>query len=137
MAWDRTADFAQRTAQLDQAIAAFPRRRLFSPLTVNQWMTLPSTGFTGCLAWPAPTALMRPPVPPGATQPSSLPVLVLSGEFDDITTVREARQVAGRYPSARVRIVPSRGHVSDLYYPYRSPAVRWIRRFVAATRGRS
>ena len=67
----------------------------------------------------------------GATQPAGLPVLVLSGEFDDITTVREARQVARRYPSSRLRIVPDRGHVSDLYYPYRSPAVRWIRRFVA------
>jgi pimeloyl-ACP methyl ester carboxylesterase len=130
--WDRTADFAQRTAQLDQAIAAFPRRKLFAPLTVSQWMTLPATGLTGCLAWPAPTALMRPPVPAGATQPAGLPVLVLSGEFDDITTVREARQVASLYPSSRLRIVPSRGHVSDLYYPHRSPAVRWIRRFVGA-----
>jgi len=40
-------------------------------------------------------------------------------------------QVARLYPSSRLRIVPNRGHVSDLYYPYRSPAVRWIRRFVA------
>ncbi len=131
VAWDRTADFAQRTAQLDQAIAAFPRRHLFAPLTVSQWMTLPATGLTGCLAWPPPTAGMQPPVPAGATQPAGLPVLVLSGEFDDITTVREARQVARLYPSSRLRIVPSRGHVSDLYYPHRSPAVRWIRRFVA------
>jgi pimeloyl-ACP methyl ester carboxylesterase len=132
VAWDRTADFAQRTAQLDQAIAAFPRRGMFAPLTVSQWMTLPATGLTGCLAWPPPTALMRPPVPAGATQPAELPVLVLSGEFDDITTVSEARQVARRYPSSRLRIVRSRGHVSDLYYPHRSPAVRWIRRFVAS-----
>ena len=133
VAWDSTADLAQRTAQLDQAIAAFPRRRLFAPLTVSQWMTLPATGLTGCLAWPPPTALMHPPVPAGATQPKGLPVLVLSGEFDDITTVREARQVARLYSSSRLRIVPNRGHVSDLYYPYRSPAVRWIRRFVAGT----
>jgi pimeloyl-ACP methyl ester carboxylesterase len=130
VAWDRTADFSQRTAQLDQAIAAFPHRRLFAPLTVSQWMTLQATGLTGCLAWPPPTPLMRPPVPAGDTQPAGLPVLVLSGEFDDITTVREARQVARLYPSSRLRIVPSRGHVSDLYYPHRSPAVRWIRRFV-------
>jgi hypothetical protein len=47
--------------------------------------------------------------------------------------VSEARQVARRYPSSRLRIVPSRGHVSDLYYPHRSPAVRWIRRFVASS----
>jgi pimeloyl-ACP methyl ester carboxylesterase len=131
--WDRsTADFAQRTAQLDQSIAAFPRRKLFAPLTVAQWMTLPSTGFTGCLSWPPPTASMEPPVPSGGTQPAGLPVLVLSGEFDDITTATEARAVARRYPSSRLRIVPSRGHVSDLYYPHRSPAVRWIRRFVAS-----
>jgi pimeloyl-ACP methyl ester carboxylesterase len=131
--WDRnTGNFAQRTAQLDQSIAAFPRRRLWAPLTVAQWMTLPSTGFTGCLSWPTPTASMEPPVPSGATQPAGLPVLVLSGEFDDITTATEARAVARQYPSSRLRIVPSRGHVSDLYYPHRSPAVRWIRRFVGA-----
>jgi pimeloyl-ACP methyl ester carboxylesterase len=133
VAWDRsTPDFDQRTAQLDQSVAAFPKRRLFAPLTVAQWMTLPSIGFTGCLAWPAPTARMQPPVPRGATQPANVPVLVLSGEFDDITTVSEARKVARQYPSGRVRIVPSRGHASDLYYPYRSPAVPWIRRFVAS-----
>ena len=132
VAWDRSSDFAQRTAQLDQAVAAFPKRRLFAPLTVSQWMTLPSIGFTGCLAWPAPTARMEPPVPPGSSQPASLPVLVLSGEFDDLTTVSEARKVARQYPSGRVRIVRSRGHASDLYYPGRSPAVRWIRRFVAS-----
>jgi pimeloyl-ACP methyl ester carboxylesterase len=131
VAWDRSSGFAERTAQLDQAIAAFPQRRLFSPLTVAQWMTLPSTGFTGCLSWPAPTTRMQPPVPAGSRQPANVPVLVLSGEFDDITTVSEARAVARQYPQGRVRIVPSRGHVSDLYYPYRSPAVRWIRRFVA------
>jgi pimeloyl-ACP methyl ester carboxylesterase len=132
VAWDRSADYAQRTAQLDQSIAAFPKRHLFAPLTVAQWMTLPSTGLTGCLSWPPPTAGMEPPVPAGASQPAGLPVLVLSGEFDDITTVREARSVARRYPSSRLRIVPNRGHASDLYYPGRSPAVRWIRRFVAS-----
>ncbi len=132
VAWDRFAGYAERTAQLDQAMAAFPRRKLFAPLTVSQWMTLPATGLTGCLGWPPPTPLMEPPVPPGATQPAGLPVLVLSGEFDDITTVREARQVARSYASSRLRIVPNRGHVSDLYYPHRSPAVRWIRRFVAS-----
>ena len=131
VAWDRTAGSAQRTAQLDQAIAAFPRRRLFAPLTVAQWMTLPATGFTGCLSWPAPTPAMQPPVPQGAKQPAGLPVLVLSGEFDDITTVSEARKVARQYPSSQLGVVPNRGHASDLYYPYRSPAVRWIRRFVA------
>jgi pimeloyl-ACP methyl ester carboxylesterase len=74
---------------------------------------------------------MQPPVPAGSRQPASVPVLVLSGEFDDITTVSEARKVARQYPQGRLRIVPSRGHASDLYYPYRSPAVPWIRRFVA------
>jgi pimeloyl-ACP methyl ester carboxylesterase len=131
--WDRaTPGIDQRTAQMNQSIAAFPKRKLFAPLTVAQWMTLPSTGFTGCLSWPPPTARMEPPVPQGSHQPPNLPVLVLSGEFDDITTVSEARKVARQFPSGHVRIVPSRGHVSDLYYPHRSPAVRWIRRFVAS-----
>jgi pimeloyl-ACP methyl ester carboxylesterase len=132
VAWNRASGFDERSAELDQAIAAFPQRKLFAPLTVSQWMTLPSTGFTGCLSWPAPTSRMQPPVPTGSQQPANVPALVLSGEFDDITTVSEARKVARQYPLGRVRIVPSRGHASDLYYPGRSPAVRWIRRFVAS-----
>ena len=55
---------------------------------------------------------------------------VLAGEFDSITSVREARRVTSRFPSGRLYVVPSRGHVSELYFPFTSPATPRIRHFV-------
>ena len=49
-----------------------------------------------------------------------------------MTSVREAHQVAARFPRSRLYVVPDRGHVSSLYFPFRSPAVGVIRRFIAA-----
>ena len=132
MPWDRSADFDERVAQLDQAIKDFPKPKLFAPLSVRQWMMMPASGLVDCLAWPAPTDLMEPPIPEGDEQPADLPVLVIAGEFDDITSVVEAHQVARLFGDSEYYETPSRGHASDLYYPYRSPAVGAIRRFVAS-----
>lgn len=129
--WDRAAPHAQRVEQLNAAIQAFPRRRMFAPLTVREWMYQQGLDLVdSCLGWPPPTAPMEPPVPAGASMPAGLPTLVLAGEYDDITSVAEARQVAGRFPSARLAIVRSRGHASELYFPFKSPATPEIRRFV-------
>jgi len=130
VAWDRSAPFAPRVAQLDEAIAAFPKPHLFAPLSVRQWMIDQASDLTSCLAWPPPTAPLDPPVPAGSAMPAGLPTLVLAGELDDITTVAEARTVAARFPSSQLYVVPNRGHASELYYPFRSPATGRIRRFV-------
>jgi pimeloyl-ACP methyl ester carboxylesterase len=132
VAWDRSAPYAQRVGQLDDAIAHFPRPRLFAPLTVREWMMSPASDLTSCLAWPPPNAPLDPPVPAGVTMPAGLPTLVLAGEFDDITTVAEAREVAGRFPASRLFVVPNRGHASELYFPFVSPATGQIRRFIRA-----
>ena len=42
----------------------------------------------------------------------------------------EARQVRARFPGSRLYVVPNRGHVSSLYFPFRAPAVGVIRNFV-------
>ncbi len=130
--WDRSLDFDRRVGQLDQAITDFPDRHMFKPLSVREWMLSPSTTLASCLAWPPPIEGMEPPVPEGDLAPAGLPALVMSGEFDDITTVAEARQVAKQFPDSTVYIVPDRGHASELYYPFRSPAAGRIREFIAA-----
>ena len=128
--WDRAAPHAQRVQQLNAAIQAFPHRRMFAPLTVREWMYQQGLDLVdSCLGWPPPTAPMEPPVPAGASMPA-VPTLVLAGEYDDITTVAEARQVAARFPNARLAIVRSYGHASELYFPFTSPATPRIRRFV-------
>ena len=69
-------------------------------------------------------------MPPGWRAPEGFPTLILAGELDDVTSVPEARQVKTRFPGSRLYVVPNRGHVSSLYFPFRSPAVGVIRNFV-------
>jgi pimeloyl-ACP methyl ester carboxylesterase len=57
--------------------------------------------------------------------------LILAGQLDDVTSVEEARQVKRRFPRSHLYVVPNRGHASSLYFPFRSPAVGVIRRFIA------
>ncbi len=129
--WDRAAPHAQRVEQLNAAIESFPRPRMFAPLSVREWMLQQGLDLVlSCLAWPPPSAAQDRPVPGGATMPAALPTLVLAGEYDDITSVAEARQVTSRFPSARLTIVRSRGHASELYFPFTSPATERIRRFI-------
>jgi pimeloyl-ACP methyl ester carboxylesterase len=130
--WDRSAPYTTRVQQLDAAIANFPRPRMFRPLTVREWMMQQGLDLVSCLAWPGPTPTQELPVPAGAAMPANLPTLVLAGEFDDITSVAEAKQVAARFPSSRLFVVPGRGHASELYFPFVSPATDRIRRFIRA-----
>ena len=90
----------------------------------------PASDVANCITWPAPTDRMEPPIPAGRKMPGRLKTLVLAGEFDAITSVKEARQVNRRFPSGRFYVVPNRGHVSELYYPFKSPATSRIRHFV-------
>jgi pimeloyl-ACP methyl ester carboxylesterase len=69
-------------------------------------------------------------VPSGWHAPANFPTLILAGELDDVTSVKEARQVKARFPRSELYVVPNRGHVSSLYFPFRSPAVQRIRKFV-------
>ena len=71
-------------------------------------------------------------MPAGYVAPRTFPTLVLAGQVDDITSVAEAREVTKRFPRSRLYVVPDRGHASSLYYPFDSPGVGVIRRFVAA-----
>ena len=49
-----------------------------------------------------------------------------------MTSVREAHQVRRASRAHSLYVVPDRGHVSSLYFPFRSPAVGMIRRFIAS-----
>jgi pimeloyl-ACP methyl ester carboxylesterase len=73
---------------------------------------------------------MEPPIPPGAKMPPGLDTLVISGEFDAVTSTVEGRHTARLFPRGRYYEVPNRGHVSELFFPFTSPATDRIRRFV-------
>ena len=130
--WQRSAPVAQRRKQLNRAIAAFRPSNWWSPLRKKTWAYDSASDISACLSWPARAKGYQPPIPKGGKMPGRLDTLVLAGEFDSITSVREARTVTARFPRGRLYIVPSRGHASDLYFPFTSPATPRIRHFVRA-----
>jgi pimeloyl-ACP methyl ester carboxylesterase len=128
--WDPYASIDARIRRLSTSVKQIPADH-FAPFGAREYLLSPASHLTNCLTWPAPPAGgLEPPVPDGWRAPSSFPTLILAGEIDDITSVAEARQVKQRFPRSTLSVTPNRGHVSSLYYPFRSPAVDVIRKFI-------
>jgi pimeloyl-ACP methyl ester carboxylesterase len=109
--WDVTADLPARRSQLAAAIAARPAAA-FAPFSAAAWTGQPYEGIDACIEWPAPTRA-DPPDPPGAAYPA-VPTLVLNGDLDSITTLAQARAVAGRFPGSTFVDVHNSIHVTAL-----------------------
>ncbi len=130
--WNKSAPFSQRIAELSAAVRKFPRD-FFAPFGRKEYLLSSAARLTPCLYWPAPPAGGLPPaIPSDWRAPRSFPTLVTAGQVDDVTSVREAEQVQARFPRSELYVVPDRGHVSSLYFPFRSPAVGVIRQFISS-----
>ncbi len=129
--WDPGAPLEGRIGQLSASVTRLPRGR-FAPFGRREYLLSAAAHLTNCLPWPAPPPGLEPPVPAGWHASGGFPTLILAGQVDDITSVREAEQVKARFPRSRLYVVPDRGHVSSLYFPFRSPAVGVIREFLRA-----
>jgi pimeloyl-ACP methyl ester carboxylesterase len=128
--WDKRAPVNERIRQLTVAVKGLPRG-YFAPFTRREYLLSSEAHLTNCLTWPAPPpGGLQPPVPAGWRASRSFPTLILAGQIDDITSVKEARQTARRFPRSSLYVDPNRGHVSSLYFPFRSPAVGVIRHFI-------
>ncbi|HET6997790.1 MAG TPA: alpha/beta fold hydrolase [Solirubrobacterales bacterium] len=129
--WDPDAEIDERIRQLSAAVIRLPKDH-FAPFGRREYLLSSAAHLTNCLTWPAPPlGGLEPPVPAGWRAPTTFPTVILAGQVDDITSVAEARQVRRRFPRSRLYLVPDRGHVSSLYFPFRSPAVAAIRHFIA------
>ncbi len=129
------AALAQRDVEYRHALAALPPK-LFAPFTVREWTTEPQEEFDACLDWPAPPTWLRPinqtPVP---YAPRTLPVLVLSGDLDSLTTPYEGRAVARDMgPSARWILIHNDVHINALGDTF-GCAAGLVRRFIADPAG--
>jgi pimeloyl-ACP methyl ester carboxylesterase len=130
--WDRNGTTAQRIGQLSASVRDLPSA-YFAPFSRHEYLFSRAAHLTNCLVWPPPPpGGLEPPVPAGWTAPRSFPTLVRAGEDHDVTSVVEARQVSGRFPRSRLYVGPNLGHAASIYFPFRSPAVGVIRRFLAA-----
>jgi pimeloyl-ACP methyl ester carboxylesterase len=132
--WDRSLPGVdERINQLAGATLTAIDPRYFTPFSRREYLFSDAAHLTNCLNWPVPPAGgLEPPVPAGWRAPTSFPTLILAGEVDDITSVKEAREVKARFPRSDLYVVPDRGHASSLYFPFRSPAVGVIRKFIAS-----
>jgi pimeloyl-ACP methyl ester carboxylesterase len=109
-----SASLAKRRKEYDTAVARLPKD-LFAPFTVHEWVTEPQEEFDACLDWPKPARpdLIRATPTPYA--PGRLPVLVLSGDLDSLTTPYEGREVARDMgPSARWILIHNDVHINAL-----------------------
>lgn len=130
--WDPAAGIDQRVRQLSASVKRLPRD-YFAPFGRSEYLLSSAAHLTNCLYWPAPPpGGLERPVPGRWRAPKTFPTLILAGQVDDVTSVQEAREVQARFPRSRLYVVPDRGHVSSLYFPFRSPAVGVIRHFIAA-----
>ncbi len=128
--WNPYAPVNQRIRQLSASVKGLPRSH-FAPFSRREYLLSAEAHLTNCLTWPAPPAGgLEPPVPKGWRATAKFPTLILAGELDDVTSPKEARQTARRFPRSRLYVVPNRGHVSSLYFPFVSPAVGVIRNFI-------
>ena len=114
--FDMTATPAVRRAQLAAAVAYEQKHhpRLYSPFSVQEYLRSDWSELDWCLTWPTAPAPYRqgPITPPGGRYPASVPVLVLSGELDSITTPAEGAVVARQWPSATRVVVANSFHVT-------------------------
>jgi len=130
--WNPDAGIDERIRQISAATTQIPRAT-FAPFGRREYLLSAAAHLTNCLTWPAPPpGGLEPAIPAGWRAPRSFPTLVLAGEIDDVTSVAEARRVRRRFPRSQLYVVTDRGHVSSLYFPFRSPAVGAIRHFIAS-----
>jgi hypothetical protein len=121
---------AKRAASYAQALAALPADA-FAPFTVREWVTEPEEEFDACLDWPAPAHPVPPITTPPPYAPRNLPVLVLSGDLDSLTTPAEGQQVTRDMgPSARWILIHNDTHVNAMEDTF-GCASGLVRRFIA------
>jgi TAP-like protein len=92
---------------------------LYAPFTVEEWTTSPVAEFDDCVNWPSPVRSDPPITSRPPLVPPTLPVLVLSGGLDTLTTWTDGAIVAEQLgPSARWVKVENTIHVTALADPY-------------------
>jgi pimeloyl-ACP methyl ester carboxylesterase len=117
--YDMTSPPALRVFQ-EQAAIAREAAGVYAPFTIDEFRkTSIDVGVLDlCLDWPVPTPAHPPQhsIAPGAKFPN-VPVLVLSGELDSLTTPTEGRLASDLFPNSRQVLVANSFHVTAVGDP--------------------
>ena len=131
--YDMRARPAVRERQYAAALGRARRNNpaLYGPFTVSEYAGSDWQMLDWCLRWPVASAdnPAGPPMPPGGYPP--VPVLVLSGEMDSITTPAEGRLITEQFPNAEQVLVRNSFHVTAVS-DVDNCAQRLVRQFVLA-----
>lgn len=109
-----TATLPQRPAQIAAAVRQMESDApaVYAPFTIAEFRRSDWSSLDMCTTWPSGSLSPgRQPAPPSGAYPD-VPTLVLTGEFDTITTPAEGAMVARQFPRSRHVIVANALHVT-------------------------
>jgi len=112
--FDPSSSVTARREQINAAVRLEERENpgVYGPFTVREFRASDWSSLDLCTTWPAGSRdPSRQPAPPSGAYPD-IPVLVISGELDSITTPAEADMVARQFPRSRHVIVANGLHVN-------------------------
>ena len=125
---------AQREAERGRVIAARKASApdTYAPFTIDEYRRMPLdyTFIDECVSWPAMAPAARPLTFEGVHYPP-VPVLVVSGELDNMTSVADGEAAAARFPNARHIVVANSFHVNALPHARNGCAATLVRRFMS------
>jgi pimeloyl-ACP methyl ester carboxylesterase len=132
---DPTLPPAARRAAFERALLAREASHpdTFAPFIYREYLGLPADYryLDECLDWPAADPAHVPAARLGATHPyQALPVLVVSGDLDNITSVAEGEAAARAWPRATHVVIGNGLHVNALPRGRSHCAVEIVRRFL-------
>ena len=132
--FDMTLPPMQRTAERDRLIA---RRQAeapdtYAPFTIDEYRRLPLdyAFIDECVRWPARTpSWPSSTLVPDAPYPD-VPVLVVSGDLDNMTSVADGAAAAARFPAAHHVVITNGFHVNALPHSRSECGAQLVRRFL-------
>jgi pimeloyl-ACP methyl ester carboxylesterase len=125
----------QRAAERDRAIAAREKSApgTYAPFTIAEYrgMPLDYTFLDQCVGWPVapPYHPAGHPVPADAPYPD-VPVLVLSSDLDNMTTIAEGAAAAREFKRGRQVILVNSFHVNAMPRSRTACGAELVRRFI-------
>ncbi len=134
--FDLALDPAHRLAALERESAriGLARPDLYVPFTLDEYRGMPPdyVFIDECLQWPAPAAgAPAPPlVVPRAPYPD-VPMLVISGELDNMTSVADGEATASHFAHARHVVIANSFHVNALPRARSDCGAQLVRRFIS------
>ncbi len=134
--FDMRAAPAARRVQFEQALRTREKthRQAYAPFSIDEYRELPLdySFIEQCLEWPAsdPRHPASQVIAPDAVYPD-VPALIISGEYDNITTVADGAAAAKEFARGRQVIIANSFHVNALPRSRSDCAGQIARRFIA------